>query len=118
MSRRVRPVLAIALDAAVVVVFAALGRRSHDEGGALAGVLDTAWPFLAGVALGHLVVRGSATVRSGAVVWACALVGGMLLRRLTGDGTAWSFVLVATAFLGALLLGWRLLARLLPSRRP
>ena len=61
---------------------------------------------------------GAAGRRRGAVVWACALVGGMLLRRLTGDGTAWSFVLVATAFLGALLLGWRLLARLLPSRRP
>ncbi|WP_206051643.1 DUF3054 domain-containing protein [Nocardioides ferulae] len=117
MRRPVHPALTVAIDAAVVILFAALGRRSHDEGGALGGVLDTAWPFLAGLALGHLLVRGSASLRAGSVVWGCAVVGGMLLRRLTGDGTAWSFVLVATGFLGALLLGWRLASRLLVARR-
>ena len=34
----------------------------------------------------------------------------MLLRQVTGAGTAWSFVLVATLVLSALLIGWRLIA--------
>ena len=42
-----------------------------------------------------------------------AVVIGMLLRRLVGEGTAPSFVVVATTVLAVLLLGWRLVARLL-----
>ena len=47
----------------------------------------------------------------GAVVVAATVVVGMLLRRLTSTGTAPSFVVVATLFLAASMLGWRLLAR-------
>ncbi len=36
----------------------------------------------------------------------------MLLRRVLGEGTALSFVIVATSVLTVLLLGWRLVARL------
>lgn len=36
-------------DAAAVLLFAAIGRGSHAELDGLAGVLNTAWPFLAGV---------------------------------------------------------------------
>ncbi|HQD67459.1 MAG TPA: DUF3054 family protein [Ornithinibacter sp.] len=36
----------------------------------------------------------------------------MLLRRVIGDGTAASFVIVATTVLSLMLLGWRLMARL------
>ena len=42
----------------------------------------------------------------------CTVVLGMLLRRVAGDGTALSFVIVATTVLSVLLLGWRLVARL------
>ena len=45
------------------------------------------------------------------VAGASTVVVGMLLRRVTGEGTAWSFVLVATVVLTAPLLGWRLVAR-------
>ncbi len=105
------------LDAVLVVVFAAVGRRSHAEGLDLLGVLRTAWPFLAGAAagwvVGGLTVGEPRSVAFGAVVVAGAVVLGMLLRVATGQGTAWSFVLVATVVLAVLLLGWRLLARLL-----
>ena len=37
----------------------------------------------------------------------------MALRAITGEGTALSFVIVATPVLAALFLGWRLVARLL-----
>lgn len=114
----VRRVLVLVLDVVVVVVFAALGRRTHEEGGALAGVADTAWPFLVGLLVGHVVVRGSVTLRAGVVVWVATVAVGMVLRQLTGDGTALAFVLVATAFLGAAMLGGRLALRRVSSLRP
>lgn len=104
------------LDALLVLGFAAVGRRSHAEGLDVAGVLRTALPFLAGAAAGWVlaaltVAGGSRSIGFGAVVVASTVVVGMLLRRVTGEGTAWSFVLVATVVLTALLLGWRLVAR-------
>ena len=44
--------------------------------------------------------------------WLGAVVLGMLLRVVSGQGTAAAFIGVALAFLGLFLLGWRLLARL------
>ena len=49
----------------------------------------------------------------GAVVLAATVVLGMIFRQVAGEGTAPSFVVVATTVLGVLLLGWRLVARLL-----
>ena len=105
------------------VLFAAVGRRSHAESGAVLGVLLTAWPFLAGTALGWVVAlawrrRAPLGVRDGIPVWVCAVAAGMLLRVATGAGTAFSFVVVATVVLGAFLLGWRALAALARRRRP
>lgn len=113
MSRAV-PVL---LDVVLVVVFAAIGRRSHAEGLDLAGIARTAAPFLAGTAVGWVIAvlalpAGPRTLTFGAVVVASAVIVGMLLRVLTGAGTAFSFVVVATVSLSVLLLGWRLIARL------
>ena len=100
-------------------MFAAIGRRSHAEGASAAGVLDTAWPFLAGAAAGWLAraARGHdlATLASGSTIWGSTVVGGMVLRRVSGDGTAASFILVATLVLGVLLLGWRFAAGARPS---
>jgi hypothetical protein len=108
------------LDVVAVLLFATVGRRSHAEGLTVAGVLDTAWPFLVGVAIGWLATRAwrrsAALVPVGVAVWCASVVVGMLLRRLTGDGTAAPFVVVATVVLGALLLGWRAVAHLV--RRP
>ena len=112
-----RLALVLAVDVVVVLVFAALGRRTHDGGGALPGVADTAWPFLVALLLGHVLVRGAVTLRAGIVVWAVTVAGGMVLRQVTGDGTALAFVVVATAFLGAGMLGARLALRISSLRR-
>lgn len=48
---------------------------------------------------------------AGIPVWACSVALGMLLRAVTGQGTAASFVLVASLVLGVLLLAARLAAR-------
>lgn len=97
-------------DGAVILVFAALGRRTHDELLDPVAVVGTAWPFLAGAAIGWLVCvkrRNRLTVRTGIAAWVGAWSVGMLLRALTGAGTAHAFMIVAALFL-ALLPGWRL----------
>jgi Protein of unknown function (DUF3054) len=45
-----RAALLVGGDAAAVLLFAGIGRGSHAELDGLAGVLATAWPFLAGAA--------------------------------------------------------------------
>jgi Protein of unknown function (DUF3054) len=46
-----RAALLVGGDAAAVLLFAGIGRGSHAELDGLAGVLATAWPFLAGADL-------------------------------------------------------------------
>ena len=45
---RRRIALLVGGDAAALLAFAAVGRGSHAELDGIAGVLDTAWPFLLG----------------------------------------------------------------------
>ena len=108
--------MAALVDAFCVLVFCVVGRRSHAEGLTLAGVAETAWPFLSGAALGWLLSRGwrapMALAPTGLAVWLCTVAGGMLLRKASSQGVAASFVVVATVVTGLLLLGWRALARL------
>jgi hypothetical protein len=99
-GERPRPALAaLAADIVCVIVFAAVGRRSHAEGVTLTGVAETAWPFLSGAAVGWLVSRGwrhpAALMPTGVAVWACTVALGMLLRKLISAGVAPSFIVVA-----------------------
>jgi hypothetical protein len=99
-------------DAVLILVFAAVGRDAHQRGDVVAGVLLTAWPFLAGAALGWLAARAwrnPLSVRwTGLAVWIGALGGGMVLRLLTGQTVVLPFIIVALLSLGLLLVGWRL----------
>jgi len=114
---------AVAIDAVCVVVFCAIGRRSHEEGITLAGLAKTAWPFLTGAAVGWLLSckwqglgRPAAVNPTGLAVWLSTVVVGMVLRKLSGQGVAFSFVIVAATVTAVLLLGWRALAALLSRR--
>jgi peptidoglycan/LPS O-acetylase OafA/YrhL len=113
-------VLALAGDIVCVLVFCALGRRSHAEGLTLAGIADTAWPFLSGTALGWLISRGwrapSAVAPTGVIVWLATVVVGMLLRKASSQGVATSFIIVASIVTALLLLGWRGVAALVRKR--
>jgi peptidoglycan/LPS O-acetylase OafA/YrhL len=106
--------LAAAADTALIVLFAAIGRDAHQRGEIIAGVLSTAWPFLAGAAAAWLVVRvwrgPLALWPAGVAVWIGTVAVGMLLRAATGQVVVLPFVLVALAAVGVFLLGWRLLA--------
>jgi peptidoglycan/LPS O-acetylase OafA/YrhL len=106
------------LDICFVLAFVIIGRAAHTKGEALAGIASTAWPFLAGLAIGWLAARAwrrpAELLPAGVSAWLCAVAFGMVLRVVSGQGTAFAFILVALAFLGLFLLGWRvawLLAR-------
>jgi Protein of unknown function (DUF3054) len=107
-----RPVaLALVADVLCVLVFCAIGRRSHAEGVTVLGVAETAWPFLAGTATGWLAARAwqrpTDLSPTGLVVWVSTVLIGMLLRKATSQGVALSFVVVASVATAILLLGWR-----------
>jgi len=107
-----------------VLVFVAIGRASHAHGDTVAGTAGTAWPFLAGLGAGWIVARAwlrpLALVPTALIVWVSCVAVGMLLRVVSGQGTAVAFVAVALGFLGLELLGWRVLALVLRpgGRRP
>ena len=98
-------------DLACVLLFVVIGRANHHAGGGIVGLWDTAWPFAAGTAVGMLATRywrrPIAVAPVGVGVWLCTVAIGMLLRVVSGQGTALAFVLVALAFLGLFQLGWR-----------
>ncbi|RDI63142.1 DUF3054 family protein [Nocardia pseudobrasiliensis] len=118
----VKKLVPFVLDALLVIVFCAIGRRSHGEG-VLSGLLRTLWPFGAGLLIGWALAlwlfAGSEWTRAirrfdgrrlwptGVVIWLSTLIGGMALRVLSGQGTAISFILVAGSVLAFFLLGWR-----------
>jgi hypothetical protein len=112
--------VAVLIDACCVLVFVVIGRASHTRGEALAGIASTAWPFLCGLAAGWIAGRAwrrPLTISpAGVVIWLCTVTLGMALRVVSGQGTAAAFIVVALAFLGLFLLGWRLLARLATRR--
>lgn len=109
--RRLRRPAWLAVDVLGVLLFCAVGRRSHAEGITVTGVAATAWPFLAGTAVGWVASRAgrapTAVRPTGVVVWLCTVIVGMVLRKATSAGVAASFVVVAASVTALLLVGWR-----------
>ncbi|WP_396659048.1 DUF3054 domain-containing protein [Microbacterium oxydans] len=113
---------AVVVDVVLVLIFAAIGRASHDENPA--GFLLTAWPFLIALLVGHALAallpsrpRRPWSLLWGAVVWIVTVAGGMLIRVLSGDTAEVPFIIVATLVLGVFLVGWRAIAALVRRRR-
>ena len=113
--------IAAGLDMFVVIAFVAIGRRNHDENPGLAGLVDTAAPFVLGLVLAWTVAQAWSAPwsgRTGLIVWLGTVAGGMVLRKfLFDEGTALSFVIVTTVFLGTFLNGWRAFARSFADHR-
>ena len=127
-SRR-RILWPLLVDVVCVVGFAMGGRSSHEETNSLVGIATTAWPFLAGLALGWVLLLavprpggGRRDPRSpfpaGCLLALTAWAVGMALRLLTGDGASGAFPLVAAAFLAVTLIGWRAVWALVSQRAP
>lgn len=108
--------LAAALDVCCVLIFVIIGRASHTKGETLGGIASTSWPFLAGLAVGWVLARAwrrpVALRPAGVCAWLATVALGMAARVVSGQGTAVAFIVVALAFLGLFLLGWRLVWKL------
>lgn len=118
--RRFPWILAAIIDLVLIVTFAAIGMANH-HGEIFPGLLIVAWPFVAGAAIGWLVIRAwkapARPLRSGIPIWILAAGAGMILRVATGGGFAWSFLIVTVLVLGAFLVGWRAIAALVNRAR-
>ncbi|MEN9504719.1 MAG: hypothetical protein RI958_645 [Actinomycetota bacterium] len=123
MSAQPRTVVRAGLfDIVAVIVFVALGRRSHDEGGnAAVETARVAAPFLIALAVGWVAARAwrrPTALTTGAIVWVVTVALGMVVRNVVFDrGTATSFVVVASLVTGVLLLCWRAVALAIAHRR-
>jgi hypothetical protein len=101
------------LDAGVVVAFVVIGRHDHGYSSGMADYVRVATPFLIGLAVSVLALRGWRQLdwRTGlALALGTVLIGVLARRFVWGDGTAWTFVMVTTAFIVAGMIGWRLVA--------
>ena len=100
------------LDVVVVVSFATVGSDFHGAAFDFGGVLGVAAPFLVALSAGVAVLRAwrdPLSILHGFVLGVITVSVGMLLRHyLWGDGTAISFVIVATVYIVGLMVGWRL----------
>jgi len=100
-------------DLAAVFLFVGIGLSVHTHGLSLTEGTSTAWPFVSGLAVGWFVLgiwkMSPKSTTSGVTVSLLTVVVGMTLRLVSGQGIAFAFVLVALSFLGATMVGWRLL---------
>lgn len=102
--------LALAADVVAVLVFAAIGRASHEEAGGVGGVLVTAAPFVIGLGLAWATpwvrARPAGFVAGGTVLAGTVVIGLALRAAFTGR-LPLTFALVTLVALAVLLIGWR-----------
>lgn len=111
----------VTVDLAAVVLFVAIGRASHHHAETAGGFLSTFWPFAVGLLAAWRLDLRLTTMRRGPLAAggrasAVTVAVGMVLRVLAGQGTALAFVVVALAFLGALMVGGRVALRVAGRR--
>lgn len=112
-----RTVLPIAAaDAACLAVFVALGRESHDLTSGITWYLTVLWPFLLGWFAAAAALRLYASWPNRwtalAATWVAGTAIALVLRSLiTGRASPPAFIIVAYAFIGVTVLGWRLALR-------
>ncbi len=111
--------IALVVDIAFVVIFAAIGRASHGEevvGPDGLGLAQTTWPFLVALLVGWLTMRlwrfPLSILNAGVAVWLYTVIGGM-----SGQGVQTAFVIVASIVLAVFLVGWRVVVSLILRRR-
>ena len=121
MSERRSVQVAAVIDVVAIIAFVIIGRKNHHEGSALSGIVKVAAPFLIALALSWVAARAwksPMTIGTGVVIWLVTVVGGLVLRKVAFDGgTAMPFIIVASLFNLATLVGWRFVADWFRARR-
>lgn len=113
---------ALILDIVLVIVFALLGTLSHHHTVTPGLLAQVAWPFLVGVVLAHLVLQAWKVEPTrlwphAVFIVAITVATGMVLRTVTGAGTATAFIIVSIVVNTLFLVGWRVIALALGKRR-
>ena len=105
---------AFLIDLLALLVFVLIGRDAHKHSFSLGGIASTLWPFASGLLIAWLVIglrhTDGATKKSGLIIALVTVAAGMVLRVIGGQGTALTFIVVATTFLSLIFVGWRALA--------
>lgn len=105
--------IATLFDFLIVLIFVVIGRHNHDHGITLKGIASTFWPFGVGLLFGWayltLTHRNFIARNSGFYLVIFVVAVGMILRVISGQGIALSFVVVASLLLTFLLVGWRII---------
>ena len=103
----------LGIDLVLTLIFTIIGRASHGEPLSLAGIVETAWPFLTAVIVGSLLAQwaGGPWWRQGLIVWPVTVALGLILRVASGRTAAFGFIVVTTVVLALFLLGWRFVVR-------
>ena len=116
----------IVMDFFAIFTFAVLARLAHDTESdpfTLTNVLNTLWPFLIGGAIGHAICAAAKKhplplAPGGIIVWLATAATGLIIWAVrNGAVPHWSFIIVATVMSALLLLGVRLLAKILLKDR-
>lgn len=119
-SAHVRKFLSPAADALWVIIFVIIGLHSHGHTESIVNIVEVASPFLAGLALGWLIVvrihLAGVSLRDGLLLWLATVLVGQTIRVIVGQGTAFTFILVSLLVLGAGFLGWRTIYGRVASR--
>lgn len=111
----------IAMDFFAIFAFAVLARAAHNTEAdpfTLTNILDTLWPFLIGGAIGHAICAGAKkdplpVAPGGVIVWLATAATGLIIWTVRNSAMPhWSFIIVATVMSGLLLLGTRLVAKM------
>ncbi|MFF5790824.1 DUF3054 domain-containing protein [Paeniglutamicibacter sp. NPDC012692] len=110
-----------AIDVVLVLLFALIGRQSHEHSLTVLGVLQTAAPFLISLTILSLLSRPwinhSRLWPTGFLVWLGTVALGLAFRVLFGGTAAVAFIVVATIVLGVFLMGRRGITTLIARRR-
>lgn len=113
---------ALAIDCALITVFAALGIASHNGDLGVLSIARVAVPFLLPYLVLVLLFKPGRYIHNifsvGVALWLATVILGPILRAVFfGDTSALPFILVTTGVLGLFLLGRRSISTLVTRKR-
>lgn len=117
-----RVAIAFAIDTAIILLFVAIGRESHDANGStIANIISIAAPFLFALWFGWITIQAYESpmaATTGVLLWMITIIGGMLLRRFAFPrSTPLPFIIVTSLFTLATIVGWRVVHEWRGTRR-
>ena len=113
--------LACLIDLILITLFSLVGHYTHSKNFIPAEIWDTAWPFIAALAVSWILNAIWADpilpLRTGVGVWGTTILIALVIRSLTGESNAPAFIVISSVLNFITLVGWRMIVRLMLGRR-